>query len=53
MHDPLERARLGEAGRTRVKERFDVHRNVAKLARLFRSGPGDPSAEGVPTRRSG
>lgn len=36
IEDPDLREQLGRAGRRRVKENFDLHRNVAKLAEMFR-----------------
>lgn len=35
--DPARRRRLGRAGRQRVAEHFDIHRNVVEYARLFRA----------------
>lgn len=36
VDDPDLRERLGRAGRRRVEEHFDLHRNVEKLAEMFR-----------------
>ena len=36
IDDPDLRERLGRAGRQRVEENFNLHRNVAKLAEVFR-----------------
>jgi len=33
--DPAQRRRLGEAGRRRVQERFELDKNIARLARRF------------------
>lgn len=35
--DPERRIRFGRAGRQRVAVRFDIHRNIADYARLFRA----------------
>jgi colanic acid/amylovoran biosynthesis glycosyltransferase len=36
VDDPDLRERMGRAGRRRVQENFDLHRNVEKLAEMFR-----------------
>ena len=36
MDDPALRRRLGEAGRRRVLEEYDLERNTAKLSEIFR-----------------
>jgi colanic acid/amylovoran biosynthesis glycosyltransferase len=36
IENPDLREQLGRAGRRRVKENFDLHRNVAKVAEMFR-----------------
>lgn len=37
IHDPKLRVELGEAGRRRVEQRFDIKRNIGKRVELFES----------------
>jgi len=49
MDDAPLRRRLGEAGRRRVCDRYDLQRNAARLASIFerRLGPGGQAVEGA------
>ena len=43
MDDPELRRELGEAGRARVSEHYDLQRNVDRLGRIFTSRLGNAS----------
>lgn len=47
LEAPQLRSRMGECGRMAVRREYDLERNVARLADLFRSGPhADPAGNG-------
>jgi glycosyltransferase involved in cell wall biosynthesis len=49
--DPVLRRRLGEAGRQRVIERYNLEPNVARLAEVYRRRLGVPAARAAETMR--
>ncbi|MBS1220396.1 MAG: hypothetical protein H6R24_357 [Proteobacteria bacterium] len=46
MDDAELRRRLGEAGRVRVEEKYHLHRNIERLAAIFRRRLGGERGHG-------